>query len=112
MNGPNPEMPPANPPPAERPRFLLAWFTLALLLPPAATMLAISMGAGQPAAIIIMVSSPLAGFVCGFLVARRVARTTAGRILATLGFTVLFGALVYGLSFGGCMAVAALRGMI
>ncbi len=89
------------------------WFTLALVLPPVLTMLAItSEQRGDTAAFTAMWGSPVGGLICGWLLARRVTRTTTGRVLATLGFTVLFGAVIFCLCFAGCLAGAAAKGRL
>jgi len=88
-------------------------FLVALLLPPVLTMLAVmSDRPGDAPALIAMGGSPVAGLVCGWLLARRVTQTTTGLVLATLGFTVLFGAVIFSLCFAGCFAAASAKGQI
>jgi hypothetical protein len=118
MSEPESQTPPERPVAFESTReparkFHWPWFTFALLLPPVLTMLAVTAERpGDMPAFIAMGGSPVAGLVCGGLLARRVTRTTTGLVLATLGFTVLFGAVIFSLCFAGCFAVAAAKGKI
>ena len=118
MNAPEPPNPPEPPVAFESTRdlarkFHWQWFTLALLLPPVLTMLAMmSERPGDTPVLIAMSGSSVGGFVCGWLLARRLARTTGGRVLATLGFAVLFSVVIFGLCFAGCFAVAATTGKL
>lgn len=86
---------------------------LALLLPPVLTMLAVmSDRPGDAPAFIAMGGSPVAGLLCGWLLARRLTQTTTGLVLATLGFGVLFGAVIFSLCFAGCFAAASAQGKL
>lgn len=100
-------------PPAPPRRLNWLWFMVALLLPPVVTMLVMMSGKpGDASAFVAFGGSPMGGLVCGLLLARRVTRTTTGRVLATLGFTVLFGAVIFCLCFAGCLVGAAAKGRL
>ena len=87
------------------------WFVFfaVFLAPPVLTMIAVTVGNGELILVTALYGSPMAGLVCGLLVARRLFPTTGLRVLFTLAFTAAFGFVIFWLSFAGCVLVSDLQ---
>ena len=104
MNSTNP-MPvePLETPPPERYKINWLVFFAVLLAPPVVTLLAAmidfeGLAVGTP-----FVGGAIAGIACGIMLAFRVGRTRAVRVLLSFVFTAVFAVLSFALSFAGCM---------
>lgn len=80
------------------------WIFFAVLLTPAVLALLGSLQKIDGLAVASpLIGGPIAGIICGILLARRIGRTTSGRIGLGFLFVALMGFLSFVLGFTGCM---------
>jgi len=103
MNSQSPEgsSSPSLPPPA---RINWPLFFLALFLPTVVVVLAVQAKAHDAPPIVALVGSGLSGLICGVLLGRRLGRTTPARVLLSLLFVLVMGAVALTMNCLGCLA--------
>lgn len=106
MESPSPEQPPSplEPPPPSPVRVNWLLFFAALFAPTIATILVVQTQLKDPPPVVALLGGAVSGIICGVLLGRRLGRTRMARVLLSLVFVLVLGAVCVMMNCFGCLA--------